>query len=240
MVEPCLAAVGAAAGRPAPRRAAASTLAPPAPAGSAFPEAERERLGLRGLLPPTISDMETQVGWGPGGRGAGGRTRRAARAAHASRAGAAQRMGHWRAPHALRACPSSHLTAPPARPPPRPAPAMPDRPLHARLPVRPGPDPPGIPGVGHHAADGEAVAQPAGPAGVRRAGELGGGGAGVLGGGSRACLREMWRSLQGLQVCGARHARRASAGACSPHASSPMACSRLAGACAVADAAAPP
>jgi hypothetical protein len=34
---------------------------PPAPAGSAFPAAERERLGLRGLLPPTISDMETQA-----------------------------------------------------------------------------------------------------------------------------------------------------------------------------------
>jgi hypothetical protein len=31
------------------------------PAGTAFPVSERERLGLRGLLPPRITDMQLQV-----------------------------------------------------------------------------------------------------------------------------------------------------------------------------------
>ena len=36
--------------------------------GSAFPKSERDRLGLRGLLPPRSLTMELQVGWAVCGR----------------------------------------------------------------------------------------------------------------------------------------------------------------------------
>lgn len=51
---------------------------PPLPTGTSFPEAERERLGLRGLLPPRVVSMRVQVWyvcvgrvWGTGVWGTG-------------------------------------------------------------------------------------------------------------------------------------------------------------------------